>query len=147
MKKVSKLFALGLFVVFSLILTTCGDWNPVPVPSFDYYLRGTWVSNQNEYAYGGTLEITMYNIKITGYGPKDKVSAAQQPFRSFTQNVSLEGYSEGELSRTDGEGYFYIYDKGSLQPGIPFKYYSAGSERLLLFNFGGREEILKKISD
>ena len=153
MKKVSILFALGLVVIFPLILTTCDGWTSESDPlfgnTFDYYLRGTWVSNQDYYADAGTLVIRMDSIRITGFEPKEEVPAAEQPFRNFTQNVSLEGYSkaEGELSYLEGKGSIHIYDRMEWQPGIDFTYYSAGFDKLLKFTFAGRQEILRKISD
>ena len=147
MKRLSKLFSLGLIIAFSLVLTTCDDWEFLNSPSFNSNIRGTWVSNQYEYKDAGKLEIKFDTIRITGYGPKDGVTNAERPFRNYTQNVPLEGYSEGEFNRQGGDGFIFIYDRGSLQSRIPVKLYSIGQTSFLLFTFGDREELLRKTGD
>ena len=155
MKKVSKLFALGLIVVFSLILTTCDLWKETN--SFHSRLRGTWEAQRpGEPYHGSTLEITSTRIKITGFttammhthGHND----TQRPFGTIAaRDTNLEGYSEGELeySTISDPDVCSLYIKdvgGAWRPAIPFTYDPTGSKDILIFKFGNFTEILVKTS-
>jgi hypothetical protein len=129
--------------LFAVLLIVSCDWEIPPSDDkiFDHDLRGTWVSNDPS-VYFGQLIIEKDRITITGFtegqtqlGGDDN----RRPFRGFTRGAALTGYSE--------EGKIFIEDRGLLQEGIPFHYYTAGTfpqERFLSFTFGGRIETLQR---
>ena len=145
-------------VVSTLLLGLCFlfpgcDWDfdssfPNFPNSFAWDLKGTWVTNNPNSIYYGTLIIDSDRITITGYSetqtPED-ADDSKRPFRAFTKGVPLPGYSE--------EGRIFIFDRGVWQQGIPFVYwytetFSPAFRRIefLTFNFGDREETLRKQS-
>jgi len=125
-----------------LLIASC-DWEIVEsdYKTFDYELRGTWVSNDPS-VYSGKLIIEYDRIAITGFNegqtpPREDDN--KRPFKGFTKGVSLKGYSE--------EGKIFIEDGGFLKEGIPYTLFSAGNysqEKFLRFNFGGRVETLQR---
>ena len=140
---------IGIFTVAVLALSSCiidydgGGNSSSWTNSFDTKLLGTWESNDTEGIYSGTLVIEYRSIKITGYGESQTPPLIgddnKRPFKGFTRGTVLTGYSE--------DGKMIIEDRGELQPGIAYTYYTSGSfpkDEFLLFNFGGRDEILKK---
>ena len=140
--------AFTFFTIFTAVLSlgSCNlEYEPVATNTFAYELQGTWIPNDPEGLYTGSLLITRDRITITGYGEKQTPQGeddTKRPFRDFTKGVSLKGYSE--------EGHFYIQDAGFLQNGIPYNYWEETSPsdyrriRFLRFNFGGRTETLQK---
>ena len=138
-KTVKWLVVFPVVLAFSAILLAC-DWfmdgsNP---NTFDWDLRGTWVSNDKTY-YSGTLIIEMNRITINGY-PESQGVSSQRPFRNFIKGVALQGYSN--------EGKIFIQDAGVWKEGIPYTYWTESSgfskTELLRFEFGGRKETLEK---
>ena len=129
-----------------LLLSSCifieGDDSTSLLDNFDFNLQGTWVSNDTS-KYSGVLTITYNKITIEGYKESQTQqgdNVAHHPFKNFTKGTQLSGYSK--------EGNFYIEDKGEWQTGIPYIYYESGGiidkDKFLCFNFGGRDEVLKK---
>ena len=124
-----------------MFFTTCGlDWTSSD-EYFDYELRGTWETNGIS-DYSGKLVIDYNTIRISGYGPNTLYELTngtdRRPFRDFTKDTSLKGYSE--------EGKLFIYDKGILQAGIYYTYYTGYNvqDKYLEFKFNGRPETLKR---
>jgi hypothetical protein len=114
--------------------------------SFTYNLQGTWKSNETS-EYSGTLEINGNTIKISGYAANSQYEwlngTDNRPFKDFTKNLQLEGYSE--------EGKIFIKDAGVIQEGIPYTYWESTPQEpdfikvpFLRFRFGGRDETLRK---
>jgi hypothetical protein len=111
------------------------------IKSFNSDLRGTWVSNEQNGLYSGTLKIDADTITIDGYG-EDWTSLvgddSKRPFRDFPKRVPLKGYSE--------EGKIFIEYGGTVN-GIPYIYSETGTYpnkyKILDFNFGGRSEKLQ----
>jgi len=109
---------------------------------FNSDLRGTWVSNEQNGLYSGTLKIDADTITIDGYG-EDWTSLvgddSKRPFRDFPKRVPLKGYSE--------EGKIFIEYGGTVKDGIPYIYSETGTYpnkyKILDFNFGGRSEKLQ----
>jgi hypothetical protein len=133
-----RFFALS--VVAILLLTACGKDEKSDSKYFDYKLRGTWVSNDPEAVYHGTLTIDYNKIIITGYGELQTPlngDDMKRPFRDFPKGTPLSGYSENNNT-------MFIMDAGQWRAGIPYIYSEEnyGHYKLLRFNFGGRTEIL-----
>jgi len=140
--------AVFLLAFCSLLFFSCdgnGSAGSHSYKVFDYNLQGTWETNNPGSRYTGTLVITYDKITITGYSedqtpiPTEGGNDMERPFRGFTKNVPLEGYSE--------EGKIFIKDKGIIQEGLPYIY--DGNEyykqiELLHFKFNGRDETLRK---
>ena len=135
---------LSAFFIASAVLTFSSciiiDGEIVMLNNFDYNLRGTWVSNDPS-SYSGTLTITHNRITITGYNENQTPQGgndSRRPFRNFTKNVPLEGYSENDR--------IYIKDRGEWQNGIIYLHYSEnfGIANFLRFTFSDREEVLQK---
>ena len=126
----------AFFIISCDELMTGGDFK-----SFDYSLRGTWVSNETG-LYSGSLRIESDTITIDGFG-EDLTSLVgddgKRPFKDFPKRVPLKGYSE--------EGKIFIEYGGTVQNGIPYIYTEGGAYpqkyKLLEFSFGGRKEILQ----
>jgi len=140
-------FSICLVIYFAFSITAC-DWTPTDNESFYYDLQETWVSEEGNY-YKGEIKITMYSIRITGYGetqtPKGK-DDSQRPFKDIDKGVNISGYSEEtEKKSTRITGIIYFED---YKPeGIPYelRVYVDGytKTKILEFDFGGRKEILK----
>ncbi|MCL2472592.1 MAG: hypothetical protein FWF26_02840, partial [Treponema sp.] len=87
-------------------------------------------------------EIYYSQITISGYSEGQTLPGKNdndRHFRDFTKGVALKGYSE--------DGKIYIEDRGVVQEGIPYTYYTAGNYpviKFLRFTFNGRSEILQK---
>ena len=140
-----RIFAcVGLLTI--LFITACGDIKETnDIKSFEAKLRGTWGSNDAS-VYSGTLEIDFDRITITGYS---EIQASQvggddnrRPFKNFTKDIPLKGYSEG--------GKLFIQDGGVLQEGIPYNYWEGGGSspdykktKFLEFTFSDRVEKLQ----
>jgi len=124
-KKIPHTFT-SLPVICSLLIFLCSffiaacDWESTGggtgnYKRFDWDLHGTWKTNDPESRYTGTLEITYNRITITGYSeiqtPTSGGNDMERPFRGFTKNIALEGYTE--------EGKIFITDAGIVQEGLP----------------------------
>jgi len=133
-----------IFVCLSVFfITSCGDSDQSDRKVFDYNLRGTWLSADNS-VFAGELVIEYNRITIIGYQESQSlvhgVDDEKRPFRGFTKETPLIGYSE--------EGFFYIQTAGDWKA-IPYMYFTENSvrDRFLRFNFGEREELLRRVAD
>jgi len=137
-----KFFNVYLVLLLALFVNACdglGDGNNVK--SFDYELRGTWVSNETG-VYSGSLIIDVNTITIYDYG-EDWLSYllnddSKRPFRDFPKKVPLKGYSE--------EKKIFIEYGDTVQNGIPYlltETASPNKTKILEFDFGGRKERLQ----
>jgi len=110
------------------------------IKKFDNDLQGTWVSNDPS-IYKGTLIIDYDRITIKGYTENQTPSGNDdnnRPFKGFTKNIALKGYSE--------QGKIFIEDRGSWQEGLPYfdwKVNTSPDSKFLRFVFGNRDEILQ----
>ena len=130
--------------IFALCFLSACDWEAIGgTQSFEYDLRGTWVSNDPA-IYSGSLKIEYDRITITGYNEGQtppRGDDSRRPFRGFTKGFALKGYSE--------EGKIFIEDGGMVQAGIPYTYWEALSPtdysrvKFLRFTFGDRVETLQ----
>jgi len=109
--------------------------------SFDYDLRGKWVSNEQS-LYSGILKIDSDTITIDGYEENYWLVTLgddnKRPFKDFPRRVALKGYSE--------DGKIFIKKGDSVQNGITYTYYVTENYpkvKILEFVFGGRMEILQ----
>ena len=147
--KIIKKPVVTLLLTFCFLFLGC-DWDFDSSFSnyFPWDLKGTWVTNNPNSIYYGTLIIDSNWITIIGYSetqtPEDG-DDSKRPFRSFTKGVPLSGYTE--------EGRIFIFDRGVWQQGIPFVFWYSETftpefrrMEFLTFNFGGREETLRKQS-
>ena len=120
-----------------LFLISC-DWDHELAKTFDYNLRGTWVSNDPG-IYSGKLIISYNTIIIENYSVSQgsRYPDADRPFHGFPKRVELSGYSE--------EGKLHIKYAGVFQDGISYIYEDLGWNRskLLYITFGSRTEILQ----
>ena len=144
MSKLKKRPPWGILLVVFIVLscsietTTTGDTYRV----FTYDLRGAWVPNDPGGIYTGTLLITSDRITITGFSGSQTPSGGddnKRPFKDFTKGAALRGFSE--------EGKIYINDRGMLQEGISYIYYTVGSypkTEFLRFTFAGSDIIMQK---
>jgi len=134
-------------VLCSLLIVFCdGNYGSSNYKSFAYDLQGTWETNDTDEYYTGTLVINSNNITISGYAPNQGYEwtngTGHRPFKDFTKNAPLEGYTE--------EGKIFIKDAGIIQEGLPYVYWEVYSQtdnkriQLLQFNFNGRAETLRK---
>jgi len=138
--KIRTVFA-GLLAAF--LVSAC-DWvGAGGLNSFDYNLRGTWVSNDPG-IYSGTVVIDYNTITITGYSENQTPLLGddnKRPFRNFVKGIPLKGYSDS------ADGKIFIEKNGILQEGIPYTYWENSSlltkTKLLTLTFGGRDEILQ----
>jgi len=137
----TSVFAFCALLLFSLFAVSCdvpkGDYK-----SFDYNLQGTWVSNEPNASYTGSLIIDHDTITITGYG-ENWLSLVtddnKRPFKGYPRNAPINGYSQ--------DGQIFIEYGALAQTGIPYTYTPASypsTVSFLEFNFGGRAEILQK---
>jgi hypothetical protein len=103
---------------------------------FDPGLVGEWTSNDTSepWASGGLI-FTADTVTITGYlGTAPTGQINNHPFRGYTKNAALEGYSM--------DGKIYIHDGGIWQPGIPYTVYGTPPAHHLRLVFGNRNENL-----
>jgi len=150
MNKNIRLTAVFLLAFCSLFISSCdgngNNWKngSSNFKSFTYNLQGTWKTNEPSDIYSGTLVIDYNTIIISGY-VRDELHELingedRRPFKDFTKNVALEGYSEEEK--------IFIKDIGVIQEGIPYTYWYTQPDNkqidFLSFNFGGRVETLRK---
>ena len=149
---VKSRLALTFFsILFSLFLFACdtgggGGGGTGNYKRFDWDIQGTWKTNAPGSTYNGTLVIKYDSITITGYGETQTPALGgndiERPFRNFTKNIALEGYTE--------EGKIFIKDAGTLSEGIPYTYWTDNppptfkTVEFLRFTFGGRQETLQK---
>jgi len=133
-------FYVSLLAIF--LITSCGDIESNKYKTFADGLHGVWVSTDTS-IYSGKLEINIDRIIITGFKEGQTPSGEDinnRPFKNFTKDVPLKGYSE--------EGKIFIEDIGLLQEGIPYTLYTIPTlntvEDFLRFTFGNRLEIMKK---
>jgi len=142
----------GIIIVYLCIISffiNCDgqvyDTIDIEEKEFDTKLHGKWTSNDPT-IYSGTLEIDFYSIIIKGYGENQTPSSgndSNRPFRKFTKNIPLKGYSE--------EGKFFIEDNGFLQDGIPYTYWEVDNSvppdykitKFISFTFSDRIEKLQ----
>ena len=149
------LFSL-LIANFPFLIVSC-DYEPTEggtgnYQRFDWDLHGTWTTNDSESRYTGTLVIDYSRITITGYSetqtPTPGGNDTERPFRAFTKNTPLEGYTEEQ--ETTGEKVMLIKDAGTWQEPITYLYWSDHpppdfkTVEFLRFTFGGRQETLRK---
>jgi hypothetical protein len=141
---------IGIFAVAVLLFSSCvihwdegGEYNNNNTSGgFVSKLRGTWESNNADSIYSGALVIDYRSITISGYGEKQTPQDgddSKRPFRTFLKDTALTGYSDNEE--------IFIKHFGEFQPGIFYGYHIADTyprDEYLRFNFGGREEMLKK---
>lgn len=151
MKIKTKYFFYILFTVLCLqLFISCdSEYIQQESQSFDLPLQGTWITNDLDSIYSGSLVITYNRITISGYGeiqtPIQGGNDIERPFRNLTKEVPLSGYSE--------EGRIFITDAGFLQEGIPYFYWEDIYPpeyhliQFLRFEFGGRQQTLRKISE
>jgi hypothetical protein len=124
-----------------LFITSCGEGGG-DSKNFDYNLRGTWVLHEEDPDYDGYLVISNDQITINGFYKEQTPYWGfdeDRPFRAFTKDVALKGYSE--------DGKFFIDDRGMVQEGIPYTFYKAGKYpeiHFLYFKFGENEAIFRK---
>ena len=140
MKNLKKIITLGILLTV-LIMASC-NWDAGSgSKNFDTDLWGAWAPNDSS-VYSGQLVITRNYITITGFSENQTPSGTddnRRPFKNFTKGTALKGYSE--------DGKIFIEDRGIVQAGIPYTYYTAGffpQEKFISFTFGGREERLQK---
>jgi len=133
-------------ILAALAIAACGSYSSGGSSSnFPYDMRGTWESNDPS-ELSGSLIIGYDTIKILGYAQASAPSENpnQLPFKLFTKGAELSAYvMSNEL---------YINDRGALQEGIPYTYYTTGTssankQEFLRFLFAGRQEILKKTAE
>ena len=125
------------------LLTACGESQPSDSKTFDWELRGHWVSSDYS-VYGGELLIDYNRIEIWGYlenQTPENGDDTRRPFRDFTKAAPLTGYSQNDS--------IFIRDAGVWQEGIPYIYYSEdyGKIAFLRFTFGDRVEILRRVEE
>ena len=136
MKTLTTILTATLLIALT---TACSDRETPDSKRFDWDLRGTWVSNDPS-VYSGMLIIDYDKITILGYEEGQTPpfgDDTRRPFRNFTKDVALTGYSDSL--------YIFIVDAGELQNGIPYNYYTQnyGRDKFLRFMFGGRNETLR----
>jgi len=138
-----KILAICAGVLSFLFINACDwDFEVSDQKSFDYNLRGTWVSNDT-YEYSGTLIIDYDRITIIGYNGQQTSfwgNDEQRPFKNFLKEIPLKGYSE--------DGKLFIEDGGLIQEGIPYTYWEDnppgyGKLKFLRFTFADRVETLQ----
>jgi hypothetical protein len=145
-----KIIACGAMLAV-LFITSCGDWESGNSETFDYDLRGTWVLHELDPDYEGELVITTDRITIKDFHRGQTPwwgDDNDRPFKDFTKNVALKGYSE-EITNTRNskEGKFFIEDWGLVQEGIPYKFQKAGTYPevyLLQFTFGSNKITMRR---
>ena len=136
----NKFFTICAILLSAIFTTACSvDSSTYDRKTFDYDLRGTWISNDMS-VYSGTLIIEYNKITILGYEEGQTPlfgNDDQRPYKNFTKGVALSGYSEVEQ--------FFIADAGVVQEGIRYTYYAEnyGQLKFLRFTFGGRIETLQ----
>jgi len=151
MNKTKHLTTVFLLIPYSLFIFSCDgngnswkNWSS-NYKSFAYDLQGTWETNDANNNYSGRLVISNSTITISGYtsnqGYEWANGTGHRPFKDFTKNAPLEGYTE--------EGKIFIKDVGIIQEGIPYTYWHTTQQDytqiyFLSFNFGGRVETLRK---
>ena len=133
-RKTLRIAAFICVFIFMFLFTTC-EYLLDDKGYFEYKLRGTWVTNVSAgLPYSGTIVIDYNTIKITNYNPNIEYETVygldRRPFRDITKGTPLNGYSE--------DNKIYYNDKGSLQEGIPYNYYTtnSGNDKFLEFKFG-----------
>jgi hypothetical protein len=132
-------WVLAVAMAFGLVLASC-DGGMVSGEIAETKLRGTWESTDSE-LYSGTLVIDWDTITISGYGESQTPPTWQggddskRPFRDFAKNVPLSCYTE--------DGNLFITTAVDTKS-VPYRYSTSGLDKYLLFNFGGRDEALKK---
>ena len=143
-----RLIAVYLPALCSLFIFSC-EWKHglSDYKSFVYDLQGTWETNETSEYYSGKLVISSNTITISGYTPNELYEiingTSHRPFKDFTKNAPLEGYTEEEK--------IFIKDAGIIQEGIPYTYWEVSSQpdykriQFLRFDFGGRAETLRKL--
>jgi hypothetical protein len=137
MKTVRKcLSGLPAVLALAMLVVSCTvDKTP------EFELNGTWESTDTS-LYSGWLVIKSDTITITGYAesqtpdPWKGGDDTKRPFRDFAKGAPLACRAE------DGK----LFIKTALgEKIVPYSYYSAsGQGRFLYFNFGGREEALRR---
>jgi len=127
-----------LFASLAVLFFSC-DMEFEPVQRFDFYLQGTWVTNNpNDIKYEpGTIVIDFDTITISGFGINSNYPNAVRPFNGFAKDVPLKGYSEINA--------LFIYNAGTWQR---ISYYledqGIGKNNLLFLTFGTDAAILQK---
>jgi len=132
-----------LILISAFLINACGKYDSSSSKTFDWKLRGTWVSNDPS-VYSGRLIIEYNRITIWGYDEAQTLLLGDDtklPFKNFPKGIPFEGYSE--------DGVIYIMRGSTMQDGVPYIYQSVNYDqyRLLYITFGGREEILIRLPD
>jgi len=147
-----KIVYASLLAVF--FISSCYYDNEETGRRFNDNLQGSWISNDPT-IYSGELVINNDRITIVDFNEKQTPPQleggddAKRPFKGFTKGTALKGYSEKEktVNKNSEEGKFFIEDAGLMRDGIPYTFYKTGNnleDDFLRFNFGGRDEIMKK---
>jgi hypothetical protein len=105
----------------------------------EFNLRGTWESTDPE-LYSGKLVIDIDTITITGYAESQTQwygDDTRRPFRDFAKGAPLPCYSDSE------ERNLFIMTVGG-EKIVPYLYFTSGQDKFLSFNFGDRDEALKR---
>ena len=150
--KICRFLAACIVFVSVFFISSCTYEGSSEGDFFTSKLRGTWVSHDPDAVYQGRLVIDYNRITISGYGSNQTPwfggNDDERPFRDFTRDAVLKGYSEKsvneELTGSSEEGYIYIEDAGKLQDGILYLYYEdQAHNKFLRFTFGDRDETLR----
>jgi hypothetical protein len=132
--KIMRNIAIIVCVLCAVSLTGCDG--VVQGDFFNSDLRGIWECTNHGGYCGHRLVIDLDTITISG---------SIDHFSGFTKTLPLEGYSK--------DGFLYINDRGVLQNGIAYRYWTTGAPvtRMLTLPAGGwwapSDETFKRISD
>jgi hypothetical protein len=111
--------------------------------TIDSKLHGTWESTDTN-LYSGKLLIGSDTVTITGYAESQTPPVwnggddARRPFGDFAKNAPYACYTEDEKLFI-----MTVLDEKI----VPYRYSTNSQGRFLFFNFGGREEALKRTGD
>jgi hypothetical protein len=137
-KRLAGLLAALLPAMLFVSCEVTGDYKTI-----DFNLRGAWESTDAS-LYSGKLVIGVDTITITGYAESQTPPAwnggddTLRPFRDFAKGAPYACYAE--------EGKLFITTVGG-EKNVPYLYSTSGQDKFLFFNFGGREEALKRTGD
>jgi hypothetical protein len=132
------LSALLLALPLAMLVVSC-EVNGV-YKIIDFKLHGTWESTDTS-LYSGQLVIGGNTITITGYDESQTPpewkggNDAKRPFKEFAKGAPFPCYSE--------EGKLFITTVGG-EKIVPYFYFTSNQDKYLSFNFGGRDEALKR---
>ena len=144
--KYMKFLAFCAILPAAFLITAC-EWNNDNSNHrwFAWYLQGTWVPNEPQPIYSGTLVITFDRITITGFGPNpDLPNNPYRPFRDFPKGAAMSGFSEGARVNGYTRGHIFIEDGGLRQVPYLYRYADDGRVHLLNLYFGGTVTIFER---